>query len=602
MARSRFLWKLYGAYVLLILLTVSFVEILVSRTIEQDSMAEIQQSLLARAQLLRGALSLLPDSSQVGDEDLQTLVRALGEQIRTRLTVIGADGIVRADSEEDPSVMDNHGSRPEVFQAQSHGQGQATRFSRTLDTSMMYVAIPTHDHDTITGYVRTAISLSSVRARLARLRRIIITGALLAALIALPMGYWAARRITAPLGAMTQLARDISRGEFDRRIRTGRKDEIGQLATALNSMAAQSQQRIETVARDRNRLVTVFAGMVEGVIAVDSDERITLMNVVAGEFLDADPEGSIGKPIRAVTRASKIPDVLSQALSRGEPVTAEVMIVGTRHDCVMEAYASPLSDLGRSTTGAVVVLHDISDLRRLESVRRDFVANVSHELKTPITAAQGLVETMLSDDTMDNATRHGFLERIRAQVSRLGALVGDLLTLSRLEAGATARIETVWDFRQPITEKVAEFEPVLSSKELIVNLDLPSSPVPIAAEKDALGQIIGNLFDNAIKYTEAKGQITISLKSSQEKALLEVTDTGIGIEPMHQERIFERFYCVDKARSRDLGGTGLGLAIVKHLVRGLGGVISVSSTLGGGSTFRVELLSAEKNELSGEPN
>ncbi len=589
MARSRFLWKLYGAYVFLILLTVSLVGILVSRTIEQDSMAEIQQSLLARAQLLGGTLSTQPDSSGVGAQDLHPWIRALGARTHTRLTVIDAKGVVRADSEEDPSVMDNHGSRPEVLQARSHGQGQATRFSRTLDTNMMYVAIPTYDHDTINGYIRTSVSLSSVRNRLARLRRIIFTGALLSALIALPLGYFAARRITAPLRAMTQLASSISRGDYDRRIRADRKDEIGQLATALNSMAAQSQQRIETIARDRNRLATIFAGMVEGVVAVDSDERIVLMNVVAGELLDADPERSIGRPIREVTRASKIPDVLSQALSSGESVTTEVMMVGARRDRVMEAYASPLSDFGRATTGAVVVLHDISDLRRLEAVRRDFVANVSHELKTPITAAQGLVETMLADDEMDDATRHGFLERVRAQVSRLGTLVGDLLTLSRLESGKGTRAESMRDFRKSINEKVAEFEPVVSAKMLVVNLDLPSSPVPIAAEMDTLEQIVGNLFDNAIKYTETKGQITISLKSDEKKAFLAVTDTGIGIEPMHQDRIFERFYRVDKARSRDLGGTGLGLAIVKHLVRGLGGTITVTSTLGAGSTFLVEL-------------
>ncbi len=594
MAHSRFLWKLYGAYVFLILLTVAFVGILVSQTIENDSMVEIQDSLLARAQLLNGALTAFPDSNWASARNLEPWVRTLGAQIHTRLTVIDANGVVRADSEEDPSRMDNHGSRPEILQARSHGQGFATRFSHTLDTNMMYVAIPARANDTIVGYVRAAVSLSSVEGRLAHLRNLILTGALLSALIALPLGYLAARRITGPLGAMTQLAHDISKGDYDRRVRTDRKDEIGQLAAALNSMAAQSQQRIETIARDRNRLVTIFAGMVEGVVAVDTDERVVLMNMVAGELLDADPNASIGRPIREVTRASKIPDVLSQALTKGRPATAEVLIVGTRRDRVMEAYASPLSDFGDATTGAVVVLHDISDLRRLESVRRDFVANVSHELKTPITAAQGLVETMLSDDAMDNETRYGFLERIRAQVSRLGVLVGDLLTLSRLESGKVAHAASACDFRQSIREKVAELDQALTSKELILKLDVPNSPVRVIAEKDSLGQIVGNLLDNAIKYTEATGQITITLKSDGKTTSLEVADTGIGIEPMHQERIFERFYRVDKARSRDLGGTGLGLAIVKHLVRGLGGAISLTSTLGGGSTFRVELPLAEE--------
>jgi two-component system phosphate regulon sensor histidine kinase PhoR len=317
------------------------------------------------------------------------------------------------------------------------------------------------------------------------------------------------------------------------------------------------------------------------------------MNVVAGELLDADPDGSIGRPIREITRASKVPDILSQALTRGESVTAEVMIVGTRRDCVMEAYASPLKDCGQATNGAVVVLHDVSELRRLESVRRDFVANVSHELKTPITAAQGLVETMLSDDEMDTATRHGFLERVRVQISRLASLVGDLLTLSRLESGKGTRADSPRDFREVIREKIAEFESAVSSKKLQVKLELSQSPLPIAADRDTLGQIFGNLFDNAIKYTEPEGHITVRLTHDMKKAVLEIADTGIGIEPMHQERIFERFYRVDKARSRELGGTGLGLAIVKHLVRGLRGQISVTSTLGEGSTFRVEVPLAD---------
>jgi two-component system phosphate regulon sensor histidine kinase PhoR len=425
---------------------------------------------------------------------------------------------------------------------------------------------------------------------LSEVRGIVLVGAVIGILVALPLGFFAARKFTNRLSAMTRLAREIAGGDYTRRIRPGGEDELSELATALNTMAEQSQQRLERIARDRNRLVTIFTGMVEGVIAVDASENVILMNVVAGELLNVDPDTSIGQPIRAVTRTSQIPDLLAQALAEGKPTTAEVRIVGVRQDRVMEAYASPLRDLGKTTTGAVVVLHDVSDLRRLESVRRDFVANVSHELKTPITAVQGIIETMQTDAEMELATRQSFLERVRAQVSRLGTLVSDLLTLSRIESGTIAGpSERPSDLRNAVRETASEFQTVAKEKDLRLSIHLPDDPVSVNAEHEMLGQIVRNLLDNAVKYTPSGGEVSVRLAVTAGQAKLEVTDTGIGIERMHHERVFERFYRVDKARSRELGGTGLGLAIVKHLVRSLSGSITLNSEPGTGTTFSVEL-------------
>jgi two-component system phosphate regulon sensor histidine kinase PhoR len=597
--RSRFFWKLYTAYVVLVVVTIAIIGIMVSRTIEHNSFDEIENSLRTRAEFLKTALVGQLNGAHTDLQTLNQRITDLGHRTKTRLTVIAADGVVWADSEEDPAAMDNHGSRPEVLQARSHGAGYATRHSRTLDTAMMYVALPVRKDGAIAGYVRASLPLTSVEQRLSQVRSIVFTGAVIGILIALPLGFLAARRFTGRLAAMTHLAREIADGDYSRRIRAGGNDEIGELAGALNTMAEQSQQRLERIARDRNRLVTIFAGMVEGVIAIDAEERVILMNVVAGQLLGVNPDDSIGQPIRAVTRTSQIPDLLVRALADAKPTTAEVRIVGTRQDRVMEAYASPLQDLGSVTTGAVVVLHDISDLRRLEAVRRDFVANVSHELKTPITAVQGIIETMQSDTEMDEPTRRGFLERVRAQVSRLGTLVSDLLTLSRIESGTIAGpSERPSDLRRAIEETIAEFGPAAQDKNLRLTVDLPDQPVSVNAESEMLGQIIRNLLDNAVKYTPAGGEVTLRLGASESHATIEVSDTGIGIERMHQERIFERFYRVDKARSRELGGTGLGLAIVKHLVRSLSGSISVTSESGAGSTFTVEVpLATESHPL-----
>jgi two-component system phosphate regulon sensor histidine kinase PhoR len=265
----------------------------------------------------------------------------------------------------------------------------------------------------------------------------------------------------------------------------------------------------------------------------------------------------------------------------------------------MEAYASPLKDLGHATTGAVVVLHDVSDLRRLEAVRRDFVANVSHELKTPITAVQGLIETMQTDTEMDPGTRQSFLKRVRAQVSRLGTLVSDLLTLSRIESGTIAGpSERPSDLRDAICETASEFQSTAEDKGLNLSIQIPESPVSVNAEHEMLGQIIRNLLDNAVKYTPSGGKVTLRLDAVENQATIQVSDTGIGIERMHHERIFERFYRVDKARSRELGGTGLGLAIVKHLVRSLNGSITLASEPGTGSTFTVEIPRADESPRS----
>ena len=587
MIRSRFLWKLYAGYVLLILLSAVIVGGLVSQWIARNSLEEIRQSLKARAVLLADLAG--PTLSGSHAPEFQKRVRTLGGEIGTRLTVMAANGVVVADSHENPSEMDNHGTRPEILAARSHGLGTATRFSNTLDTRMMYLAVPIQENGRIVGYVRTSLALAAIDERLNHLRAIIALGAGLAAIVALILGFFVARRFVKPLTSMTTVAESMARGEYEQRLPATRTDEIGKLAEALNRMAESSHNRMETITSDRNKLLAIIAGMTEGLVGVDQNERVVHMNGAAERILRASAVESLGKPIWDVTRVGEVCQIFAKTLREKRDLQAELRLPARSSDLIVEMHTSPLLDGQGDIAGAVVVLHDVSRLQRLETVRRDFVANASHELKTPITAIRGLVETLIDDKEIAPETQERFLTKIRDQSGRLSAIVTDLLTLSRLEAESRGSGYVPLDLREPVRASAQALIPAAEEKGIVLETQLPDVRVEVAGDNEALGQVVTNLLDNALKYTPKGGKVWVRLTSQSGNAVLEVQDTGIGIEPRDRERIFERFYRVDKARSRELGGTGLGLSIVKHIVLAHNGKVSVDSTPGTGSTFRVSL-------------
>jgi two-component system phosphate regulon sensor histidine kinase PhoR len=587
MLRSRFLWKLYAAYVALILLATIIVGTLIARQVERDSLEEVQASLKARAVLLKDVAGHSLEG--LTELSVQERVRTLGSAIGTRFTVIRSDGVVVADSEKHPATMDNHTNRPEILAARSQGHGTATRFSNTLGTRMMYLALPVKKEGRLTGYVRASLPLSAIDARIGHLRRIVALGAGMAMLVALPVGFFFARRFTRPLTSMTTVAESMASGDYDQRLHVLGKDEIGQLAQALNRMAESSRDRMETIGTEHNKLRTILAGMEEGVVAVDRQERVVHMNAAAGRILRASPEGSLGKGIREATRVGEVCDTIARTLRDKADVKGDFRLAARPSDRVVGMHGSPLRDSEGELVGAVIVLHDLSELHRLETVRRDFVANVSHELKTPITAIRGLVETLIDDRDMTRGNLERFLAKIRDQSMRLSSVVTDLLALSRLESESAVPERKSVDLREVL---VAAVQPLLSTGEgqgLAVETQIPEEPVKVTGDDEALRQATSNLLDNALKYTPKEGRVWIRLRSEGGHAVIEVQDTGIGIEPRDQARIFERFYRVDKARSRDLGGTGLGLSIVKHIALAHDGEVSVDSVPGRGSTFRMKI-------------
>ena len=592
MWRSRLFWRLYAGYVALVVCATAIVGLVVARRLEQESLASAERGLADQAVLVRAIAA----PAFAGGTDLAAVaarLTALGRETGTRFTLLDPDGRVLADSAEDAARMDNHAGRPEVVAAREAGTGAAVRYSRTVDARLLYLAMVVRPGprggDPIIGFVRAAVPLDAVDASVATLRTAISLAALLAVGFALALGFVAARRVLGPLTAIGEAAAALAAGGPVQEVPEGGRDEVAALARAWNAMARELRARLETITRDRNEVRAILTGMIEGVVAIDREERVLLLNEPAARALRADAATGPGRRIWEVTRIREVGEALQRAVRDGADVAIDLVVPEHPRDRALTLHAAPLRDGEGRPAGAVAVLHDVTELRRLEAVRRDFVANVSHELKTPVTAIRGMVETCLDDAAMDEATRRRFLGRIADQSVRLSALVTDLLTLSRLESQPEALVREPLDLREPVRAAVAALGPTAERQGLALAVEAPDAPLPVTGDPTALRQVIDNLLDNAIKYTPSGGRVTARLRRDGATAGLEVADTGIGIEPRHQDRIFERFYRVDTARSREMGGTGLGLAIVKHIALAHGGRVAVESAPGVGSTFRVAL-------------
>jgi len=596
--RSPLFWRIAAGLTAVIALTAVISILLVTPRAERAAMARIEDSLLSRAIFLediaRPMLERGPDAES--EEAFQARIRALGEATETRLTVIDASGRVVADSlGRDATMADPHRNRPEIVEARESGDvGTSSRHSRTTGLDLRYLARVVRDeHGTIVGYVRTALPTASIEEQNHAIWGRTALGAALAGLLGLAAGLFLTHRLTRRLSVMADAARAIAEGKHPEALPTRPRDETGALARALQRMHEQLEERHAALVQERNELAGILASMREGVVAVDRDLRVVQMNRVAGALLHVDVGGAVGTHVVDTVRVAEVCEILETVIRENERHTREVHLVEQRATRILELYATPLLGSADGPAGAVLVLHDVTELRRLEAVRRDFVANVSHELKTPLAAMQGLIETVLEDEDMDAGTQQEFLRRALGQSGRLTALVKDLLVLSRIESEPGLAERRRLDLRRPLREAAERLEPVVRRAELRLETELPEEPLIVFGDEEGIRQIVDNLLDNARKYTAPGGQVRLRLWREGDDAVVEVTDTGMGIEPEHLGRIFERFYRVDKARSRSLGGTGLGLSIVRHLVQAHGGRVEVESTPGEGSCFRVRLPLAE---------
>jgi two-component system phosphate regulon sensor histidine kinase PhoR len=411
-------------------------------------------------------------------------------------------------------------------------------------------------------------------------------------LLALVASFLIARRLRAPLGELTGAAQAVAQGDYGARARVVATGEIGNLVTTFNAMSAASAQHIARMDQDRQQLRAIFKSMIEGVLVLDADENVQFLNEAAGQMFALPLESAPGKKLWQLLRHRQLSEVVSRILASDEPFRGELEWNSTGQR-VFAVHGARLP--GEPLRGAVLVFHDITPLRMLEQVRQDFVANVSHELKTPLAAIQATVETLLDGALTDPQHNTRFLERIRENAERLHRLVQDLLTLRRIESGQdTLELQPI-ALQTVVDACVSRQRDRAESKNLSLVQTPPADPVSTLADEEALAEILENLVDNAIKYTPAGGRITLRWFAEGDEAIVQVADTGVGIPSKDLPRIFERFYRVDRARSRALGGTGLGLSIVKHLAQSLGGSVSAGSEIGRGSVFTVRLPLADNS-------
>ncbi|MBN1255233.1 MAG: HAMP domain-containing protein [Deltaproteobacteria bacterium] len=587
MRRKKLIWKLYPVYLVIILFSILIVGIYASTTFKKFYLRKTAEDLTVRAHLI--GRDVAASFSKENQTSLDELCKTIGKETSTRVTLILPTGEVVGDSDEDPQQMENHAGRPEVKAALRGSKGVFTRYSDTLQQEMMYVAIPLEKEGEIAGVVRTSVPVSEIDATLASIYWKIALAGILLILLAAVVSLYITRRISQPIEEMKKGAQRFAEGTFDHKLLVPDSEELGSLADVLNHMAHQLGEKIRMVTEQRNELGTILSAMREGVLAVDSEERIVTFNQAAGFFLEIDLSSAKGHTIQEVIRNADIQRFLSGVLMGKGPAEGEIVLHGPENK-FLQLNGTLLHDSNRKKIGALVVLNDITRMRQLENIRREFVANVSHELKTPITSIKGYVETLKEGALGDKKNVQKFLEIVLKQSDLLNAIVDDLLSLSRIEQDAErGEIQlTKENLRRILEAAVVDYDIKAREREIKLILNC-NNKIVIMANSRLLKQAIGNLLDNAIKYSEPGTAVEIEIARNSDEVVVKVRDHGVGIAPEHLPRLFERFYRVDKGRSRDLGGTGLGLAIVKHIAQAHGGRVTVESTLGKGSVFTLHL-------------
>jgi len=550
----------------------------------RDSQVEgLRSRLETEARLVAAAsVSGFLDADPAGA--LEELAGGLAEGTGSRLTIIAADGTVLSDSEADPRSMGNHLDRLEVARALDSGLGESTRYSTTLDQKFMYVAVPVLSEGEVLGIARAALSFSAVEASVERMTRAIIIALLIATAAVVLAAALIGRVISSPLRRMTIAAQGMAAGALDQKVEVGSSDELGRLAHAFNEMSLSLKERLDTITEERGKLAAMLAAMTDGVMMTDAGGTVTLANRAAERLFRLGKEPVLGRSLIEVTRDHQIDGVLKRCLMEGKEQTLAVETGAPQR--FLRVVAVPLA--GGSLAGALLLVQDLTELKSLQTVRQEFVGNVTHELKTPLASIKAMAETLRDVD--DPKTAEGFLVRIDAEVDRMTRMITELTELSRIETGQADLKVAAVSPGELVEEVIARFRHFADTAKVDLGSRVAPGLAPVYADRGRVEQALGNLVHNAIKFTPEGGRVTVSVGMEEGKLAVAVTDTGIGIPADDLPRVFERFYKVDRARSG--GGTGLGLAIARHVALAHGGDIRVQSTEGRGSTFILTLPAA----------
>lgn len=505
-----------------------------------------------------------------------------------RTTIINNEGKVLLDTDADTTALENHLKRPEVQEALKNGSGVDIRHSATLNKELMYAAIYSKDNNV---FIRTALPLSGVDVYATELWLPLVIVLIILFLLCLLISLLVSRQIVKPIIKLKNDTQKISKGKYDEIVPIKTGDEIEALSISLSNMALDLKKNINEITEKNTRLQAVFKAVPGGILAVDNDKKIIMANPAAIKMFSI-PANSEGRHFIEVVSNSKIEAVIQEAFEEKEILDKEITIQKGMEETYLQIFAVPVKNDSMGY-GVILLAQDMTKLRKLETIRSEFAANVSHELKTPLTIIRGFIDT-LKDPNIEKEDSARFLEIISLESERLARLIDDVLLLSEIENTSALPPDAIADIREGVKEASQLLENKAKEKEIELTVNICSEEIMVKAEKDRIKQMVINLADNAIKYTPSGGKVVISVEKDNNRGIISVSDTGIGIPSANLPRLFERFYRVDKSRSRALGGTGLGLAIVKHIVSLLGGHITVQSTVGKGSKFEIFLPLEDK--------
>lgn len=584
--RIRLAYKLFAAFAAIGLLAAGVAVWLIERQVDADLLKRIEAEMTAQTRLI----ALLPKG------EIASQANALAERTGARITVIDASGKVLVDSEQRAEELDNHLDRSELQQARLMGIGSAVRYSRTLKLEMLYLALPLKEGDRIVGYVRLAHPIAETAGAISRLERPLVHEILTVLALALLIALFCSVRLVAPLKRLAAFTERIRWEGASGIIRVASRDEIGELAENLNGLVKTLQDKIRIADDQRRKLESVFAGMAEGVLVLDAEQRIETLNRRIEELIGRSADALVGRTLLEAFRNAELHDALERFRTAAEPVFQEI-VLENESPAVLEVAISAVGDGPDSLGKTLLVFHDVTRQKRLERMRTDFVANVTHEIRTPLTSIIGFVETLQQGALADRAQALVFLKTIHQNAQRLNRLVDDLLTLSAIELGETQLRPERIEVSRAVEQALAVIAPQASEKGLRIVREIPEGAPPLMADRDRLMQILLNILDNAVKFTPAGGQIAVSTAAAEPgRVTLRISDTGVGIPKGDIPRLGERFYRADKMRSRELGGTGLGLSIVKHLLQAHGGRLTIDSAPGLGTTVSLTFPSFPETE------
>lgn len=587
--RKTLFWKLYPSFLIISfvsLLTIVMIALWSFKTFYYQERAD---DLEIRAKILIPEFSRLIQSKNY--QQIQEQAQHLGDDTSTRITIALPSGVVIADNRKDPATMDNHNNRPEIQQAKQHGKGLSIRYGHTLQIDSMYFAMPIKVQDEVIGILRTSTPLDTLQDALLVIYYQVSSGFFILIIITAFASWWMSKSLVRPLEIIKVQAQQLAKGDFSSRVQLHSNDslESEQLGQAFNEIAIQLNQRIEIILNQRNEQEAVFSSMVEGVIAVDSDEKILRMNQSAYNILKISEKNVEGVELKNIIQDGELHDLILYALQQDIPIGQEVTIHSDIEQ-VLLAQSAPLLDIHKNKCGTLVVFNDITKLKEFELQRKEFVANVSHELRTPLTAIQGLSETLIEFPSLPQEKRANFIGVIHTHSIRLESIIENLLTLSKIEK--EVEVDDIDFADESITLAISNAIFLCKDKALKRNIKIILSnaeDITFKHNSSLIEQAIINLLNNAIKYSNGNSEINITVVKQQQNIKISVADQGSGIPEEHLSRLFERFYRVDKARSRALGGTGLGLSIVKHIALAHKGTVNVTSEINKGSVFSLIL-------------